>query len=230
MVKESLIVNSINTATVSIVEDDPIVKDRLAKIISASSELSLGFIGENLEQGTRGIQSIQSDVLLLDLGLPDGNGVELIKFIEERNIATGVIVITAFGGEKHVLKAISAGAVGYLLKDEEHQEIEASIQQMLNGGSPVSPSIARYLLRHFRDENAESTRKVLDKNTRKMTLTNKEYEILQQVAKGFTSKEISAMQNLSYHTVTTHIRNIYKKLSVNSRAEALFEAYNTGLL
>lgn len=214
----------------SLIEDDAIVRGRLSEIINNSDNLSLGFTCDTLKQGMINIQDSFSDVLLLDLGLPDGNGIELIKLIEDRGIRTGVIVITVFGDEKHILDAISAGAVGYLLKDEEHQEIEVSIAQMLKGGSPISPSIARHLLKRFQYATPKSKLRSSEKGMRKMRLTTRESEVLQKISKGFTSKEISEMENLSYHTVTTHVRNIYKKLSVNSRAEALFEAYSMGLL
>lgn len=219
-----------NNAIVSIIEDDPVVRERLSGIIASSRQFSLGFCCSTLEQGLKNVEEISSEVLLLDLGLPDGNGVELIKFIEDRKIPTGVIVITAFGDEKHILNAISAGAVGYLLKDEEHQEIETSIHQMLKGGSPISPSIARHLLKRFQADKSDAKKKIRHKSRGRMNLTTRELDVLQKISKGFTSKEISEMESLSYHTVTTHVRNIYKKLSVNSRAEALFEAYSMGLL
>lgn len=169
------------------------------------------------------------DVLLLDLGLPDGDGINIIRYIKEKNLATGVIVLSAFGDEKHVVEAISAGAVGYLLKDENHQAIEASILQMLEGGSPISPKIARDLLCYFQDSMPKPVSKS-DHASEGIKLTKREIEVLRKIAKGFTCKEISEMEYLSYHTVATHVRNIYKKLSVSSRAGAVFEAYSLRLI
>ena len=137
-----------------------------------------------------------------------------------------MIVISVFGDESHILSAISAGAMGYLLKDEEHQKIEISIMQMLKGGSPISPSIARHLLKYHQQEIVKKT----TSNISKIKLTNREIDILIKISKGFTCKEISEIENISYHTVATHVRNIYKKLSVKSRAEALYEAYTMGIL
>lgn len=230
LAEELAINNNDSKAIVSLIEDDAVVRERLSQIIKNSDGLSLGFTCDTLAQGMINIQDFPSDVLLLDLGLPDGSGVDLIKFIEDRGIRTGVIVITVFGDEKHILDAISAGAVGYLLKDEEHQEIEVSIAQMLKGGSPISPSIARHLLKRFQYAAPLSESRSSESEGRKMRLTTREFEVLQKISKGFTSKEISEIENISYHTVTTHVRNIYKKLSVNSRTEALFEAYSMGLL
>ena len=225
-----MIKNNHSKARVSLIEDCPIVLKRFVDILQRSKVFSLGFSCSTVKLGLDNLLSTPSDVLLLDLGLPDGDGVELIEFIEKQGLSTKVIVITVFNDEKHILDAISAGAMGYLLKDEEYQEIEVSITQMLNGGSPISPSIARHLLKRFQSSVLSCPDDIIEHNKNKVKLTRREIEILQQISKGFTCKEISAIENLSYHTIATHVRNIYKKLSVNSRAEAVFEAYNMGLL
>ncbi len=217
-------------ATVSLIEDDPIVLNRFVDVLQKSKLFSLGFSCSSIQEGKNKLLDIPSNVLLLDLGLPDGSGIEIIDFIEKQGLSTKVIVITVFNDEKHILDAISAGAMGYLLKDEEFQEIETSITQMLNGGSPISPSIARHLLMRFQTHESVEDEKLAEQNKNKAKLTRREMDILQKISKGFTCKEIAEMENLSYHTIATHVRNIYKKLSVNSRAEALFEAYNMGIL
>lgn len=211
--------------TVAIVDDDPLVLARLTTAIDSSNKLSLLFTAQDIQSTINFMQLQLPSVLLLDLGLPDGSGIDIVHQIQKRKLPIGIIIITAFGDEKHMIDAITAGAVGYLLKDDEHQSIEASILQMLKGGSPISPSIARHLLENFQLQNANN-----QKQNTKSNLTKREHEILQKIAKGFTCNEIAEMENLSYHTITTHVRNIYKKLSVNSRAEALHEAYNMGLL
>jgi len=171
------------------------------------------------------------DVLLLDLDLSDGSGFDIIHHVRKEKLATGIIVLTAFGDKKNVIKAISAGAVGYLLKDEPHQTIEESIIQMLEGGSPITPKIARDILKYFRiGINTPKAVFPPDAKSDSIKLTRREAEILRKIAKGFTCKEISEMEHLSYHTIVTHVRNIYKKLSVNSRAGAVFEAYNLRLI
>ena len=217
-------------ATVSLIEDDPIVLNRFVDVLQKSKLFSLGFSSSSIQEGKDKLLDIPSNVLLLDLGLPDGSGIEIIDFIEKQGLSTKVIVITVFNDEKHILDAISAGAMGYLLKDEEFQEIETSITQMLNGGSPISPSIARHLLKRFQTHDSVEHEKLAQNNKNKTKLTRREMDILQKISKGFTCKEIADMESLSYHTIATHVRNIYKKLSVNSRAEALFEAYNMGIL
>ncbi|RTZ65681.1 MAG: DNA-binding response regulator [Aquificaceae bacterium] len=199
---------------------------RFSHILEKSDEFSLGFTCSTLSEGLENLINHPSNILLLDLGLPDGSGIELIKFIRDQGLSTNVIVISVFGDEKHILSAISAGAMGYLLKDEEHQKIETSIMQMLKGGSPISPSIARHLLKYHQEERVKNT----TPDVIKIKLTNREIDILKKISKGYSCKEISEMENISYHTVATHVRNIYKKLSVNSRAEALYEAYTMGIL
>lgn len=186
-----------------------------------------------MKDGLKQLQKTPPTVLLLDLGLPDGCGIDIIRHIKTNNLTTGVIVLTAFGDEKHIVEAISAGAVGYLLKDEPHQSLETSIIQMLKGGSPISPKIARDVLRYFRTTLTPVKTPpdvALESDCATIKLTKREVEILQKIAKGFTCKEISEMECLSYHTIATHVRNIYKKLSVSSRAGAVFEAYNLRLI
>lgn len=195
--------------------------------LDSSPTLSLCFAALTIKDGIEQLQKITPSVLLLDLDLPDGCGIDIIRHVKERNLDTGVIVLSAFGDEKHVVEAISSGATGYLLKGETHQSIEISILQMLNGGSPISPKIARALLYYFRANIAKPQTELTLESVK---LTKRELEILRKIAKGFTCKEISEMECLSYHTIATHVRNIYKKLSVSSRAGAIFEAYNLRLI
>jgi DNA-binding NarL/FixJ family response regulator len=135
-------------------------------------------------------------------------------------------VITIFGDEPHVVGALEAGALGYLLKDGTPEYIGASIVDMLAGGSPISPAIARHLLRRFRGDaparagEAESV----------PPLSEREGEVLRLIVKGFTYAEIAELLGVSAHTVTTHVRGIYRKLEVHSRSEAVYEALQLGLV
>lgn len=216
-------------ASVSITEDDDTLSQRLRENLEQSQKLSFCFTSGTVKGCIEELQHTCPDVLLLDLGLPDGCGIEVIHYIKQKGLSTGVIVLSAFGDEKHVVEAISAGAVGYLLKDETHQSIEASILQMLAGGSPISPKIARDLLGYFQASIPCSSAQ-LEPSNEKTKLTKREIDVLRKIAKGFTCKEISEIECLSYHTIATHVRNIYKKLSVSSRAGAVFEAYNLRLI
>jgi DNA-binding NarL/FixJ family response regulator len=165
-------------------------------------------------------------VLLTDLGLPDGDGMELIRLARAESAETLPLVITVFGDEQHVVTAIEAGAMGYLLKDGTADYIGTSIIEMIGGGSPISPPIARYLLRHFRHD-VPSPAPDADGRPR---LSDREAQVLSLIVKGFTYAEIAKLLEVSTHTVTTHVRNIYRKLEVHTRGEAVYEALQLGLV
>jgi DNA-binding NarL/FixJ family response regulator len=134
------------------------------------------------------------------------------------------MVITIFGDEQHVVTAIEAGAMGYLLKDGSAEYIGSSVLEMMAGGSPISPPIARYLLRRFRPPDAG------EDDTAPPKLSEREHEVLTLIVKGFSYAEIARLIGVSAHTVTTHVRNIYRKLEVHSRGEAVYEALQLGLV
>lgn len=212
-------------STIVIVEDEPHTLNRLAGIISTHSDLKLIGTSTCFAEGLELLMKHEPDILLTDLGLPDGSGTDLIWAITHRQLKTLAMVITVFGDETHVIGAMKAGASGYLLKDSDPEDITYSISQMIKGGAPMSPGIAGYLLKYFRDiQTPKNTESV------KTQLTERERNILQLLSKGYTSKEIAEINHLSYYTVTTHIKNIYQKLSINNRAEAVMEAIKLGLV
>lgn len=208
--------------SVMIVEDNSAVLQRISRAVTESSHFLLRAACATYAVGENMLMLDPPDVLLLDLDLPDGNGINLIRKVREEGLDTLVMVISVFGDESHVLEAIAAGAVGYLHKDDDSFKIEDAILKLVGGGSPISPSIARQLLKRFQPQ--EDAHIMLEQ------LTHREKEILQKVAKGYTAKEIAAMEELSYHTITTHVKNVYSKLSVNSKAEAIFEASRMKLI
>jgi DNA-binding NarL/FixJ family response regulator len=212
--------------TVLLVEDHPETRARLANAVSEHERLLLLASVENCADANQVLDKNIPDVMLTDLGLPDGNGLDLIRRVAGMQGDTEIMVITVFGDEKHVLSAIEAGASGYLLKDSTSDYIGDSIVQMMNGESPVSPAIARHLLKRFR--TMQTSAAVKEADTPK--LTPRESEILQYVAKGFSFTEVAKLISVSPHTVTHHIKNIYKKLAVCSRAEAVYEAMQLGLV
>jgi DNA-binding NarL/FixJ family response regulator len=208
--------------SVLIVEDDAETREYLAAAVSSDPTLRVIGAVRTLREGIALLTQTLTDVLLVDLGLPDGNGTELMRFARRVGSDTQCLVITLFGDEASVISAIKAGARGYLLKDDEAGNICQAIHQLLLGGSPLSPAIARYLLRGFADEADSSGPSPLPK------LSERETEILRHVIKGFTFPEIGNLLGISAHTVTTHARRIYRKLEVRSRAEAVFEALSRG--
>lgn len=213
--------------TVMVVEDDPAFLNRFCRIVAQSPELSLLAAVGDLASARRAIERQAPDVLLTDLGLPDGSGIELIRETAARHPATDIMVISIFGDEEHVLASIEAGATGYILKDSLPEEFVSLIAQLRAGGSPISPVIARKLLKRFQPRK-EAIEPAPDPQA--PGLTPRESEVLALIAKGFSFGEIARLLEVSPHTVTAHVKKIYQKLAVHSRGEAVYEAGKMGLL
>ena len=207
--------------SVLLVEDDVPTRERLANSVAEQSELELLAAVGTVAEARSLLEQATPDVLLTDLGLPDGNGVELIRELRQKGAPTQVMVVTVFGDERHVAGAIEAGALGYLLKDASSEAIGQSILELLAGGSPISPAIARYVLRRLQPSDAEEERP---------HLTDREREVLTLLVKGFTAPEVADLLKVTGHTVKTHIRKVYEKLEVHSRGEAVAEAIHLKLV
>lgn len=212
-----------DVATVLLIEDNQPTRERLASVIEQTPGLELLGAAGTLAEGQALLNESMPDVLLTDLGLPDGNGIELIKQVRSHSNPIDAMVISVFGDERHVYAALEAGAAGYILKDDSMEQIGNSLLQLLQGGSPISPSIARHLLRRFRGEALEKSN---IEEANESPLSARETDVLAAVAKGYTYNEIADMLNISFHTVSSHIKHIYRKLEVSSRSEAVFEALN----
>jgi len=171
-----------------------------------------------------------ADVLLTDLSLPDGHGLALIEAVASRHPACEILVVSVFGAEDSVLACVEAGAVGYIHKDSRPGDVAQVILDVKNGASPISPMIARKLLERLRrgiDPPPMSSTAAMGAG---VTLTPRESEVLELVARGYAYAEIARLHSVSMHTVQTHIKNLYAKLAVHSRSEAVFEASRMGLL
>ena len=212
--------------SVMIVEDDPAFLTRFCKIVASDPGLELFGAVTDLASARQAMSKSAPDVLLTDLGLPDGSGIDLIRETSRRYVATDVMVITVFGDEEHVLGAIEAGATGYILKDSFPEEFVGLIKELRAGGSPISPVIARQLLKRFKSGAAAPHPKQSDE----AGLTVRESDVLSLIAKGFNFAEIARLLTISPHTVTTHVKKIYQKLAVHSRGEAVYEASKLGLI
>ena len=151
------------------------------------------------------------------------SGIEIIRETARRYPDTDIMVVTMFGDEEHVLASIEAGATGYLLKDSLPEELIDLIKELRAGGSPISPIIARQLLKKLRPPGS-----VPEAARIGSTLSARESEILSIIAKGFSFAEIARLLAISPHTVTTYVKKIYQKLAVHSRGEAVYEASRTG--
>jgi DNA-binding NarL/FixJ family response regulator len=210
---------------VMIVEDDPVFLNRFCKIVAAHPDFELFAAVSSGMAARESLARGAPDVLLIDLGLPDVSGTEIIRETAMRHPATDIMVVSVFGDEEHVLASIEAGATGYLLKDSLPEEFIDVIEQLRAGGSPISPVIARQLLRRLRP--AQPLEPDLSDCRR---LSARESEILGLIAKGFTFAELAKLLEISPHTVTTYVKKIYQKLAVHSRGEAVYEASRRGLI
>lgn len=213
--------------TVFIVEDDAEHRSRFEAIVSAAREFELAGSVGTASEALAWLNTNCADVLLCDLGLPDGDGRDVIRRARERCPNLDAMVVTVFGDEPHVVSSIEAGATGYILKDAMPEQFEQTMLELKQGGSPISPSIARHLLKRFQiAAPAPAAPAAADREL----LSTREREILQAIAKGLSYADIAAVHTISLHTVTSHIKNIYRKLEVHSRGEAVFEASQRGIL
>jgi DNA-binding NarL/FixJ family response regulator len=212
---------------VVLVEDDPTTRAYLAASVRSQAGLRLAAEAATLAEGVAALKAHRPQVVLVDLGLPDGSGLKLIRAATAQQPPPDVMVISAFGDEKNVLAAVEAGASGYLLKDGTDKEIGGSILRLVAGEAPISPAIAAHLVRRVRQTPAPAVDRT---SPDVVTLTERETEVLELVAKGLSYEEISNVLHLRYHTIASYIKGIYRKLAVRSRGEAVFEARQMGLL
>lgn len=168
------------------------------------------------------------DVLITDLGLPDLPGLAVIAYCANRHVHADILVISMYEDEQHVVRSLEAGASGYLLKDSLDEEIAGRIREMRAGGAPMSPVIARLVLKRFRP--AQVVRAAEEVDSSWVRPTARELLVLTRIAQGFSYAEIAELEGISRHTVHAHIKNIYSKLAVHSRTEAVFEASRLGLI
>ena len=219
---------------VLVVEDEEIIQLRLRKIL-----IDLGYtddvllFAKNVKEAFALIEEQPISLALVDLGLPDGNGLEIIEKISLLESNTLILVISAWSTQESLFAAIKAGATGYVLKERDDAEVLLSIRSILRGGAPIDPFIAQKILKQlqFNENNLTTT---VEKNT--LTLENgamlskRELEILELVSQGLSNKEIANSLNLSRYTVESHIKHIYRKLAVRNRSKAVDTARNLGLL
>ena len=223
------------TTSVLVVEDEPEFIRCFSNAVLGDAGLSLVAAVSTGRAAMAMLDAQAPDVMLVDLGLPDIDGVEVIRHAARTCPQCDVLVVTMFGDDRHVVESIEAGATGYLLKDAVARDIAASIHELRAGGSPITPSIARRVLARFRLSPAASqdTAPVPASNAapaEASPLTSREAEILRHTAKGLSFVTIGQLMEISPHTVVTHVKNIYRKLAVHSRGEAVYEAGQMGLL
>ena len=198
--------------TVAIVEDDAALRDPLALIVDGSSGLVCAGAFEDAESLLA--SSLEAlDVILLDLGLPGMSGAEALGPIRARWPRADVLVLTVYRDEEHVFEALCAGASGYLVKNTPPAQLIEAIQELYEGGAPMSASIARQVVQFFRRPEYQDD-----------ALTEREQEVLQILMEGKTNRQIAEELFISENTVAFHLKQIYDKLHVHSRTEAVAKA------
>lgn len=211
---------------VFLVEDDDAMRAEFVRMANENPTLSLAGSAATLAEAYRRLADTIADVVVIDLGLPDGDGADLIGWINQRAPEVAILVSTVFGDEAHVVRAVEAGARGYLLKDTSNENFAHCIQMIHEGESPISPKVARHLLRRFAPDPLFSRNGPRHPDA----LTTREIDILTRISQGFSAVEVARMTKISPHTVTTHIKNIYGKLAVHNRVEAVNAARSKGLI
>ena len=212
-----------------LVEDDRPIRERLARIIGSWDHGQLIASCATFAEAEQAIENHAIDLLITDLKLPDGHGVQVIRKLRAKQPDAEAMVISVLADDRNVIEAIEAGASGYLLKDSDPINIIDAISDVLAGRSPISSTIARTIIRRIAGAGTAPEPAATDADSAQR-LTPREMDILWGIAKGFTYGELAERLQISKQTVPVHIKNIYRKLQANNRSEAVYEASRRGLI
>lgn len=209
-----------------ILEDMPESQEMLREVAQlAFSDIRICCVAD-VSSALKMISQFEFNLALIDLSLPDGNGLTVIEAMTSRFPNSMVVVATIFDDDDHLFPALRAGAQGYLLKDQPPEQLVKQLRGISEGHPPLSPSVARRLLDHFRMEQETGKSETVEESS----LTPREREVLVQLTRGISIADIGTVMNISRHTVSDHVKNIYRKLNISSRAEAALRAKNMGLV
>ena len=203
--------------SIAIVEDLDVVRNGLKDFISLSTDFIVIGSFKTGEEALEHLPEIKPDIVIMDINLPGMNGIECIRQVKDKSPGTQFMMFTVYENDDKVFEALKAGASGYLLKNTGLLHIAESVKELHEGGSPMSANIARKMVNLFRDNDKKNP--FLD------LLSNREKEILQLLAKGLLYKEIAEQLHITTGTVRIHIHNIYEKLHVQNRTEAINKAF-----
>lgn len=201
-------------------DDNRDLRESISNLVKTSDEFYLLAAFENCNQVEKDIIELRPDVILMDIDMPGVNGIEAVKKIRQFNRHTPVIMLTVFDDNKNVFDAICAGASGYLLKKNISEKLILAIHEVLDGGAPMSPNIAKMVIQSMQSV----------KGSDPYNLTLREREILSSLSRGNSYKMIAAELFISPETVRTHLKRIYEKLQVRSQTEAVSKAINERLI
>ncbi|MBB3177466.1 response regulator transcription factor [Variovorax sp. Sphag1AA] len=217
-----------------IVDDDHAVRERLERVAAAAAPRARCAMAGSLAEARAQLASTKYDLALLDVGLPDGSGLDLLPWMQAHAPEVDAVVVSSLGDDATVLQAIRGGAVGYLLKNGSDTELELSLGSMQRGGAPIDPVIARRILKLMAAPKPASPALATIAHApvpaATAELSEREMDVLRLVAQGHSNREIAQSLTLSINTVECHAKNIYRKLAVRSRAGAVYSARAQGLL
>ena len=205
---------------IAIVEDDMLLRENLKLLLSGEPGISVVSTFTSAEEALAGIKRAKPEILLADIGLPGMSGIDLIREVKDRLPDLEIMAHTVFDDRETVFSAIKAGASAYILKGSTPRELIDALHTLAKGGSPMSPKIARKVIREFQEDAADE----------QYVLSHREREIVKEIENGLTYKDISSKFSISPHTVHTHIKNIYEKLHAKDRQSALIAARRKGII
>lgn len=209
---------------VLIVDDHMVVREGLKMILETNDDFQVIGEAENGEIALRIIEHSKPDVILMDLNMPVKSGLETIKALNEQQVDIPIIILTTYNEDELMVKGIELGAKGYLLKDTSREHLFRTLESAIRGETLLQPDVMQKLL------NKKEKKQNVFPSFDRFTLTEKELFILHAVAKGFRSKEIAFDMGIAERTVKAHLTNIYNKLGVNTRAEAVAIAMERGMI
>lgn len=230
-------IQSVSLSPALVVEDDPAMQQRLHRVLAAAGAAPQHVVlVDSVAAARQCLDQRSFGVALVDIGLPDGSGVDLIAWMQANHPAVPTVVISAWRTEEVILAALRAGAIGYLLKDRDDVELGIALRSIEQGGAPIDPAIARRILALLTQSAAAAAPAPTPTPTTPpvaappMALTAREHRILELVAQGLSNREMAEALAISRLTVECHTKNIYRKLAVGSRTEAVYQARRHGLL
>jgi DNA-binding NarL/FixJ family response regulator len=215
--------------TALVVEDLPDIREWLCDTLAQAFPNIKIDSASRVDEALFVLQNRDVELALIDLGLPDGAGLEVIRRLRDTQPQAISVVITIFDDDAHLFPALQAGAFGYLLKEQPRELLVNQLMRITQGEPPLSPAIARRVLAYFAHAHTRRVQSLQAMEAR-IALTERENDVLLRVSKGFTLPEIAKQLSISRHTVADHVKQIYRKLGVSSRAEAALEAVRRGIV
>ncbi|MGB3868659.1 MAG: response regulator transcription factor [Flavobacteriales bacterium] len=210
---------------VALFDDSKVIRDSLGTLLSTTPGIGLCGCFPNAERVVERVDACKPDVVLMDIDMPGINGIEAVRLLHAQHPELPVIMLTVFADAERVYAALCAGAMGYLLKNTDPNELLEAISEVKQGGAPMTPSIARKVMLHFQRLPNTPEAPMDDPG-----LSPREMEVLQELVAGLSYKMIAEKLNISFETVRSHIKHVYEKLHVHNNAEAVAKTLKGGFL